>query len=187
MIVNNLRADIIIVVTILLLASVCFSVDTNAGTTNTKESDKAVTISENSAIIPSNGEPEEDSKSSGIIPMDKLHEIIREERIATLLEIDKERKATLEYLTQERRAVVEELKNEVLRITELIMSERRATMVDLDATGGRIVENTIFKSERLIDHFFIRLMQFAMGIIVAFSIIGFIIFRIITKKKSQSS
>ncbi len=119
--------------------------------------------------------------------MDKLHEIIREERIATLLEIDKERKATLEYLTRERRAVVEELKNEAHRITELIMSERRETMVDLDATGSRIVENTIFKSEQLIDHFFIRLLQFAMGIILAFSIIGFIIFRIMAKKKSQSS
>lgn len=60
-------------------------------------------------------------------------------------------------------------------------------MVDLDATGGRIVENTIFKSEQLIDHFFIRLMQFAMIIILAFSILGYIIFRIMAKKKTQSS
>ena len=187
MIVNKLRAGKIIVVTSLLLASVCFSVDTNAGTTNTKKSDQTATISDNSVNEPSNGEPEEDSGSSGFIPMDKLHEIVREERIATLLEIDKERKATLEYLTRERRAVVEELKNEAHRITELIMSERRETMVDLDATGSRIVENTIFKSEQLIDHFFIRLLQFAMGIILAFSIIGFIIFRIMAKKKSQSS
>jgi len=187
MIVNNLRADKKLVVAFLLLASVCFSADTNAGTTNTKNSDKAATISDNNLKKPSNGEPEEDSGSSGLIPMDKLHEIIRKERIATLLEIDKERKATLEYLTKERRAVVEELKNEAHRITELIMSERRETMVDLDATGGRIVENTIFKSEQLIDHFFIRLLQFAMGIILAFSIIGFIIFRIMAKKKSQSS
>jgi hypothetical protein len=187
MIFNTLRAGRIIVYACLLLASICYSVDTNAGTTNTKNSDKAATISDNNLKKPSNGEPEEDSGSSGLIPMDKLHEIIREERIATLLEIDKERKATLEYLTQERRAVVEELKNEAHRITELIMSERRETMVDLDATGGRIVENTIFKSEQLIDHFFIRLMQFAMIIILAFSILGYISFRIMAKKKTQSS
>lgn len=187
MIVNHLRPGKIIVVISLLLASACFSIDTNAGTTNTKKSDKAATISEKSANKLSNGEPEEDSGVSGIIPMEKLHEIIREERIATLLEIDKERKATLEYLTQERRAVVEEFKSEVHRITELIMSERQETMVDLDATGGRIVENTIFQSERLIDHFFIRLLQLSMIIILAFSILGFIIFRIMVKKKSQSS
>ena len=148
MILNTLRASRIIVVASVLLASVCYSVDTTAGTTNEKKSDKASTIFEPSAKKLSEGEPGEDSESSGLIPMDKLHEIIREERIATLLEIDKERKATLEYLTKERRAVVEEFKNEARRITELIMSERRETMVDLDATGGRIVESTIFKSEQ---------------------------------------
>ena len=102
-----------------------------------------------------------------------------------LLEIDKERKATLVYLTQERRAVVEELKTELNRVTELLMSERRATMVEMEATGNRIVENVILKNERLIDHFFVRVLQLAM-IIIAFSILGFIIFRIIAKRKSQS-
>lgn len=123
MIFKNLRVDKKLVVACLLLASACYSVDTIAGTTNTKNPDKASTISEQSAKKLSDGDPEDDSWASGLIPMDKLHEIIREERIATLSEIDKERKATLEYLTQERRAVVEELKNEAHRITELIMSE----------------------------------------------------------------
>lgn len=99
-------------------------------------------------------EPEKSSGSSMFFPIDKLHEVIREERIAALLEIDEQRKTTLVYLTQERIAVAEELKAELTRITDLLVAERRAVMLEMGATGNLIAENALLKSKRLIDHFF---------------------------------
>lgn len=185
MVAYNHRASVMIVVISLLLASVCYGIDTKVEKTTTTSSSKTPTISEDSAKKDSSSEPEETTTSSRFFPVEQLHEVIRKERVETLLEIDKERKATLIYLTLERRAVVEELKTELNRITELLKSERRATMVEMEATGNRIVENVILKSERLIDHFFVRVLQLAM-IIMTFIILGFFIFRIIAKRKSQS-
>ena len=179
------RAGVMIVVISLLLASVCYGIDTKVDTTTTTSSSKTPTISEDSAQKDSSSEPEKTSTSSGFFPVGQLHEVIRKERYEALMEIDKELKATLVYLTQERRAVVEELKTELNRIAELLKSERRATMVEMEAIGNRIAENVILKSERLIDHFFVRVLQLAM-IIIAFIILGFIIFLIIAKRKSQS-
>ena len=178
------RAGVMIVIS-LLLASVCYGINTKVETTDTTNSSNKPTISEDSAKMDSD-KPEKTATSSGFFPVKQLHGVIREERLKTLLEIDKERKATLAYMTQERRAVVEELKTELIRITELLVSERKATVVALEATVNQIVENAILKSERLIDHFFVRVLQLAMIIILVFSILGFIVFRIIAKRKSQS-
>jgi len=81
---------------------------------------------------------------------------------------------------------MDELETELNRMTDLLQSERRATMVEMEAIGNRIVENAILKSERIIDHFFIRAFQLTLIIILTFSILGFIIFRIVAKSKSKT-
>ena len=53
-----------------------------------------------------------------------MHEMVREERIAALTEIDKQRQETLAYLTEERRTVMDELKEELHRTTEVLLNER---------------------------------------------------------------
>lgn len=180
------RVGIMIVFISLLVASVCYGIDTKVETATKTSSSKTPTISKGSVKKDSSSKPEETSTSFGLFPVGQLHEVIRKERIEALSEIDKERKATLAYLTEERRAIMEELKTELNRITELLKSERRETMLEMEATGNRIVENGILKSERLIDHFFVRMIQLAMIIIVAFTILGFVIFRIVGKRRSQS-
>ena len=183
MIADNCRVGAMIVVISLLFVSIGYGKNTKTETTNTTSSLTQHTISEDNSQKDSDGKQE---KSGGIFPIESMHDAIREERIKALLEIDKERKATMVYLTQERRAVLDELETELNRITDLLLSERRATMVEMEAIGNRITENAILKSERLIDHFFIRAVQLALIIILACSILGFIIFRIIAKRTSKS-
>jgi len=174
MITYTQRVCVMIVVISFLLASVCYGIEPKVETTTKTSSSKKSTISVNNAKKDSGSEPEKTPPPFGVIPVEELHEAFRKERIETLLEIDKERKATLVYLTQERRAVVEELKTELNRITELLKSERKATMVEMEETGNRII-----------DHFFVRVLQLVMIIIIVFIILGFIIIRIIAKRESQ--
>lgn len=168
------RAGLMIVVISFLLTSVCYGVDTKAEATTNTSSSKTSTNSVNNVKKDSGSELEQTPPPFGVIPVDQLHEAFREERIKTLLEIDKERKATLVYLTQERRAVMEALKTELNRIAELLKSERETTMVEMEETGNRII-----------DHFFVRVLELVMTIIIVFIILGFIIFRIIAKRESQ--
>jgi len=42
--------------------------------------------------------------------------------------------------------LVDELEKELKRITDLLQSERHATMVEMEAIGNRIAENAILKS-----------------------------------------
>lgn len=95
---------------------------------------------------------------------EKLHKVLREERIKTLAEIDRERKETLSYLTR----------------------ERQATMAELESIGDRIVANALVRSERLVDHFFIRALQLAGVILLAGGIFGLLILRLIKQNKARS-
>ena len=175
MILYTQRAGVMSILLILLLVSVCFAAELKVETS---------TLSENSDIENSSSEPEKSSGSSWFFPIDDIHEVIRKERIAALLEIDEQRKTTLVYLTQERIAVVEELKAELKRITDLLVLERRAMIIEMEATGNLIAENALLKSERLIDHFFIRTLQFVAVMAMAAILLGFIIFRVMAKGKN---
>jgi len=130
--------------------------------------------------------PEKKTKSSMFFPVDQLHEVIREERIASFLEINKQRKETLGYLTQERQAILNELKVELNRITDLIKSERSTTMVELEEIGQIIADNTIMNSKQLIDHIFIRMLQFVATMIISLIIFVLIIYGILIKRKKHS-
>ena len=178
MIADNCRIGAMIIAVSLLLVSIAYGQNTKIETPTTTNPLKEQTISEDSSKKNSDGDPEE---SGGFFPIGKVHKIIREESAEALREIDIERKATLAYLTQERKAVMDELETELNRMTDLLQSERRAIMVEMEAIGNRITENAILKSEKLIDHFFIRAFQFALIIILSVSILGFIIFRIVAK------
>lgn len=171
------RAVVMSILLILFFVSVCFAEELKVETS---------TLSENSAVEDPSIEPEKSSGSSMFFPIDELHEVIRKERIAALLEIDEQRKTTLVYLTQERIAVVEELKAELERITDLLVAERRAMMLEMGATGNLIAENALLKSERLIDHFFVRMLQIMAVMSVAVILLGFFIFRMVDKRKSQA-
>jgi len=142
--------------------------------------------SADSAIPDSGSGPEKKTKSSMFFPVDQLHEVIREERIASLLEINKQRKETLGYLSQERQAILNELKEELNRITDLIESERSKTMVELEEIGQIIADNTIMNSKQLIDHIFIRMLQFVATMIISLIIFVLIIYGIVIKRKKHS-
>jgi hypothetical protein len=154
--------------------------DTNAIIVNDLDPSADSTISD-----PGSG-TEKNTKSSMFFPVDQLHEVIREERIASLLEINKQRKETLGYLTQERQAVLNELKEELKRITDLIESERSTTLVELEEIGQSIADNTIMNSKQLIDHIFFRMLQFVAAMIISLLIFVLIIYGIMIKRKKQS-
>ena len=177
MILYTQRAGVVGILLILFWVNVCFAAEITV---------EASTLSENSDIKDSTVEQEKSSGSSLFFPIDDIHGVIREERIAALLEIDEQRKTTLVFLTQERIAIVEELKAELKRVTELLVAERRATIIEMEAAGNLIAENAILRGATLIDHFFIRALQFVAVMAMAAILLGFIIFRVIDKRKGQS-
>lgn len=180
---DNRLIGVMIVVMSLFFMSFAYGSESNIETTAETISSKRSGIDAERSKKDSDGKPDE---SGGILPMGTLHMVIMEDRTAVLSKIDKQRNATLAYLTKERLAVTGELEKELNRVTDLFQSERQATMVEMEAIGNRIVENAILKSERLIDHFFIRAIQMALVIILACCIVGFLIFRIVAKKKSDT-
>jgi len=105
-----------------------------------------------------------------------LQQAIREERIATLSELDKERRATLIYMTHERLAATEDLRSELNRLTETLVSERQATLVEIEAIGDRLINSALVRSKSLIDHFFVRLLQLIIFIGVAV-VLTFLLFK----------
>ena len=186
MIVNIKIARLLLIVLPLLIAIDGYAkeanveIDTNAIQVNDLDSSADSAISN-----PSSGS-EKQTKSSLFFPIDELHEVIRKERIESFLEINKQRKETLGYLTQERQAILNELKVELKRITDLIESERSATLVELEEIGQLIAHNTIMNSKQLIDHIFIRMLQFVAAMIISLLISVLIIYGIMIKRKKQS-
>ena len=180
MVFENKRISAILIVLILLFVNAAFGQNTKSETPITKNPSEQHTLSEDNTQKESEGESE---ISGGLFPIGQMHKVIREERLATLREIDKEREATLAYLTKERQVITDALERELKRATDLLQSERRMTMAEMEAIGNRIAENAILKSKKLIDHFFIRAFQFVLIIILLVCIIGFIIFRIVVKSK----
>jgi len=186
MIANTKIARFLVIILMLLFAiegygkETIVEIDTNTIPENNSGLSGDVAISDPSS------EPEKSSNSSLFFPIDELHEVIREERIDSLLEIDKQRKETLVYLTQERQAILNELKAELKRITELIESEQSKTMVELQEIGQSIADNTILNSKKLIDHLFVRMLQFVAIMIISLIILSLIIYGILAKRKKRS-
>lgn len=179
--------------------------DTYTVTAAQLPSTEAADLSGNTAgEQPTGEEIEDEAAASGFFPVEAIHEMIREERKKTLLEVDKDIKALLEYVTQERLAVLLEIENlhkatlayvtgerktileqliaESNRITNLLVAERRTTMLELEVAGNRIVEGALQSSERVIDHIFIRLSQLLLVVVVGLSIIAWIILRVFVSR-----
>jgi hypothetical protein len=194
----------------LLFVSAAAGFDTSIAAATGRPPAESSGLSGSSAGKTPNGEPPKDEKPSGsLFPIEGIHEIIRQEREATLLEIDKDleavfkhlsqerlaillemenmRKATLTYLTGERKEVMEILIAELSRITDLLVAERQATMLELEVAGNRIVEGALQRSERLIDHFFIRLSQLMLAVALGLGIIAWIILHVLARRKIQAT
>lgn len=159
------RAGVMVVGICLLLAGFGHCPDANAEEAGSKKPAAAPTASGNNTEKTPEGESTEDSDPSGFVEGigEQLHQVARKERIATLAGVDKQRRETLVYLTR----------------------ERRMTMIALEAVGNRIAENTLRRSEQLIDHFFVRAMQLLVVIILAGFFHGLFFLRPLARGKSQ--
>lgn len=196
----------ILTVSILFISAAAgfdISMATDTGKSN---AEAAVLPGSGSGKIP-NGKPTDDKTPGGLFPIEAFHKVVRQEREATLLEIDKDleavlehlseermailkemenmREATLDYLTGERKEVVEKLITELSRITELMVAERKTTMLELEVAGNRIVEGAMQRSERLIDHFFIRLSQLLLVVAIILGIISLVVFRVLSSRNRK--
>ena len=131
--------------------------------------------------------PEPESNPSGFIEKMEydVQQAIRKERIATLSELDKERRATLVYMTHERLAATEDLKSALNQLSETLVSERQATLVELEAIGDRIVSRALVRSKSLIDHFFLRLLQLIIFIGLVCAVTIFIVTRGHAKNRTK--
>ena len=199
-----------VVIAILLFFSVTTGFGIGIGADTGQPAAEAPVVTRSGAGKIPNGKPSEDEKTAGgLFPIDAFHKVIRQEREATLLEIDKDleavfkhlseerlmillemenmRKATLDYLTGERKSAMEQLIAELSRITDLLVAERQTTMLELEVAGNRIVEGALQKSDRLIDHFFIRLSQLLLVVALGLGVISLVIFRVHSRRKQQSS
>ena len=186
MIVNTQRAGVLFIVIILLCSIESYGKEVSVEMETNTVPDKTSTLSVDSAISEPSSKAEKSANSSLFISYDKLHEVIREERIESMLEINKQRKETLVYLSQERKAIIDELRSELKQITELVESGRTATMVEMQEIGHLVAENAILNSKQLIDHFFIRILQFVAIMIISLIIFALIIYGILTKRKKHS-
>jgi len=186
MIINTKIARFLLIVLMLLFAIEGYAKEADVETDTNAIPVNDLDPSADSAISDPSSGAEKNTKSSLFFPMDQLHEVIREERIASLLEINKQRKETLGYLTQERQAILNELKVELKRITDLIEYERSTTLVELEEIGQSIADNTIMNSKQLIDHIFIRMLQFVAAMIISLLIFVLIIYGIVIKRKKHS-
>ena len=186
MIANTQIARLFLIVLILLCAIEGYGTEANVQIETKAVQENNSNLSDGSAISDPDSEAEKSSMSSLFFPIDELHAVIREERIESLLEIDKQRKETLIYLTQERSAILNELKAELKRISELIESERSTTMSELEEIGQLIAKNTILNSKQLIDHLFVRMLQFVAIMIIALFIFALIVYASIAKRKKRS-
>ena len=180
------RVGVLFLVIVILCSIEIYGKEVSGEITTEKVSDKTSTPSGDSATSEPSSETKKSSKSPSLISYDKLHKVLREERTGFSLDIDKQRKETHAYLTQERRVILDELKSELRRITELIESERAATMVEMEEIGNSVADNAILNSKQLIDYLFYRMMQFAAVTIISLIILGLIIYGIIAKKNKQS-
>ena len=183
MIANIQRAGVLFIIILLLSSVESYSKEESVEIDTNMVSGKTSTLAGDSAISDSSSEPEKGSGSSLFFPIDELHEVIREERLHSLSEIDKQRKETLVYLTQERKAILDEMRSELKRITELFESERTATTAELQEIGNLVAENAILNSKQLIDHLFIRILQFVATMILSLVIFVLIIYGIMAKRK----
>jgi len=147
----------------LLLAVICCSGKAEASASELK--------SQRPSVVATGDKQKSEEKKGNELPfglMEGMQQILREERIEALSEIDKERQATLAYLTEERKAVMEELN----RTIDILLKEKKVTMVELEIMGNRIVENAMIQSKGLIDHFFVRTLQLLGVIVLGVCIIG---------------
>ncbi len=140
----------------LLFSGLCLGIVSTAKAATTKPFGKTPPISEAYQTGNPADESTEDGSRSSLFPIKAFHWNIRQERIAALkkidreriatldyltkernavlLEIDNERKATLEYQSRERGVVVKELKTELNRLIDILLAERRTTMLELEAS-----------------------------------------------------
>jgi len=183
MIANIQRAGVLFIIILLLSSIESYSKEESVEIDTNTVSGNTATLAGDSAISDSSSEPEKGSGSSLFFPIDELHEVIREERLHSLSEIDKQRKETLVYLTQEREAILDEMRSELKRITEFFESERTATTAELQEIGNLVAENAILNSKQLIDHLFIRILQFVATMILSLVIFVLIIYGIMAKRK----
>lgn len=156
----------------LFLAGVCFSAEPQTGASESRAKSASTVAPDKKG---ENKEKENKELAIGIIG--GMHKMVREERIAALADIDRQRRETLAYLTEERRTVMDELRKEMVRTTEVLQSERRTTIVEMEIMGNRIVDNAMTQSKELIDHFFLRTVQLLGAAILVLCIIGFVCYR----------
>ena len=167
------NSGILAVIIGLMLAGICYSDRVEASTSESK-SQSPSTVETNQKQ--KSEEQKESALNFGLVS--GMHAAVREERIAALAEIDKERRETLAYLTDERKAVMEELK----RTTDILLKERQVTMLELETMGNRIVDNAMIQSKGLIDHFFLRALQLIGLIVLGLCIIGLVYYRLAIRK-----
>ena len=180
------RAGIYFVAIVLLCSFESFGKEASVASSTHKIPEKTSTLSGDSDISEPNSDANSSSTLPSLISYDKLHKLLREERIKFSLDIDRQRKETHAYLTQERKDIIEELRSELRRVTELIESERAATMVEMHEIGDSVAENAIRNSKQLIDYLFYRMMQFVAVMIISLIVFSLIVYGILAKRKKQS-
>lgn len=193
----------------ILFISATVDFDSSMAATSVQPTTGEIAPSENSAIKPrTSGPSEEEEPPSSFFPIEAMHKMIREEREAIILTVEKDLEAVFEHLTQERLAVLLEMENmrnatlgyltgertevmeqliaELNRITDLLVAERQTTLLELEVAGNRMTEGALKRSERLVDHFFIRLSQLLLTVALVLGIAALIVFRVLTHRKRQA-
>ncbi len=100
--------------------------------------------------------------------------LITEQRLAAMREVHAELMAVLDRITEERKAVMAGIEQERTAVMDAIDAERVAVMEETDALSQARLQEAMDGARAMIDHFFLRLVQLLLAILVL-AIVGWVI------------
>jgi hypothetical protein len=98
-----------------------------------------------------------------------------------LSEVNSQRVETIDDLRYERIALIEDLRKEIRVILDELDRVRSETLYGVDTITSEAIDKTSTNMREVIDHFFLRAIQLALGLLIAGSIIGYFVMRKIKK------
>jgi len=111
-----------------------------------------------------------------------LQDFLRQERLETLTALQQERIATLEALRGERLAATGDLRGERQVVLQALRNHEEEIMNDLDTLSSRSIQDLDDRARRLIDHFFLRLLELMLLTLILCSVVAWVLLRFLSLK-----
>jgi hypothetical protein len=109
--------------------------------------------------------------------LDRPMRLLQEERGVVLADVDRQRVLTLHYLTAERETVLQAVHDERVATMAQLRQERLETMEQVDVLRHDLVEDSIARAFRVVDHMVWRLAQLLVGLMLLAALLAWALLR----------